>query len=104
VLSFVALFVLVGADVTGPTVEADRTDCGSPFEVLRRGSGFGGGEIRVDEERFDVACVQRARTRIELAAASGVVLVGVLGVGAVLSSRERRHRRSDLLPNYPVPR
>ena len=98
-MSFVALFVLLGADVTAPTSDPSREDCGSPIEVLRRGSGFGGGELRNDQQRFDRLCVERARTQVRLAELAGLVLATTVMLGVLGSSRER-HPQHDLRPNH----
>jgi len=68
---------LVAGNLHAPTVETGRSNCGSAMSVVGRGSGYQGGEMRVDEGSFDQICVDRARGRLRLAAIPGGILAGV---------------------------
>ncbi|MFL6157575.1 MAG: hypothetical protein ACJ72D_15885 [Marmoricola sp.] len=75
VLVFLLLVGGVGASSTDP----GRRDCGAALAVVLRGGGYqGGGEPLTDQDRFDRRCVDRATTRVGLAAVPVVVGLVVL--------------------------
>lgn len=82
-----AIFLL-GTHVHAPTVEPDRSDCGtSALSVNAEGSSIGGGELRVDQDAFDRACVDRAKSRIRRAVVAGAIFA--LAMVATLIDRRR---------------
>jgi hypothetical protein len=88
--------LLLGSHVHAPTASPDRSDCGaSALSINAHGSSIGGGELRVDQDAFDRACVDRARTRIRLS----VLPASIFGLALVATTIDRRRgearRRGD---------
>lgn len=84
---------LLGSHVQAPTASPDRDDCGaSALSINSEGSSIGGGELRVDQDAFDQACVDRARERIRLSLVP-VSILAVTLMGVLLDRRRRRALR-----------
>ena len=84
-----AMFLL-GSHVHAPTTDPDRSDCGaSSLSINSEGSSIGGGELRVDQDAFDQACVDRATKRMQLSAVPALIFCLAL-IGTVIDRRRRK--------------